>query len=98
MSDGASFSTILIEGRGARGTSARIARCGCGCVVNFRPLALTGLLKTSFKNSLLSEKNSLIWFCKFPVPLRREFAYKRLNSAVDQISKAERRARFGKIP
>jgi hypothetical protein len=35
---------------------------------------------------------------KFPVPLRREFGWKLLNSPVDWAPKLERTDGFGKIP
>src|SRR5262249_61151840 len=45
-----------------------------------------------------SKKNSLIRVCKFPVLLRREFAWKPLNSLADWTSKSQRRVGFSKIP
>jgi hypothetical protein len=51
-----------------------------------------------FPNSLFFEKNSLIRLCKFPVPLRREFGWKPLNSLADWTSKSQRKAGFNKIP
>jgi hypothetical protein len=48
--------------------------------------------------SLLLEKNSLIRVWKFPVPLRREFGWKPLNSLAERTSKSQRRIGFSKIP
>ena len=47
---------------------------------------------------LFLEKNSLIRVCKFPVLLRREFAWKPLNSLADRTSKSRRRVGFSRIP
>jgi len=49
-------------------------------------------------NSLFFEKISLLWLQKFPVPLRREFGYKPLNSLVIWAPKTRGTARFDKIP
>jgi len=50
------------------------------------------------ENSLFLEKNSLIRVCKFPVPLRREFGWKPLNSLADWTLKSQRKAGICKIP
>jgi len=61
--------------------------------VEVRPVSLLPRL-----DSLFLEKNSLIRVWKFPVPLRREFGWKPLNSLTDRRSKSQRRAGFSKIP
>jgi hypothetical protein len=61
--------------------------------VEVRPVSLLPRL-----DSLFLEKNSLIRVWKFPVPLRREFGWKPLNSLTDRTSKSQRRAGFSKIP
>jgi hypothetical protein len=43
-------------------------------------------------NSLFAPKNSLLGLQKFPVPLRREFDWKPLNSLADWTSKSQRKA------
>jgi hypothetical protein len=50
------------------------------------------------ENSLFIEKFSLIRVRKFPVPLRREFTSKLLNSLADGAPKSQRMAGFREIP
>src|SRR5262249_33247806 len=46
-------------------------------------------LASNCPNSLFLKKFSLIRVCKFPVPLRREFGWKPLNSLADWTSKSQ---------
>jgi hypothetical protein len=56
------------------------------------------IAKNQDADSLFFKKFSLIRVQKFPVPLRREFSWKPLNSRADWTSKSQRRAGFCKIP
>src|SRR6266511_423973 len=49
-------------------------------------------------NSLFLVIHSLIGVRKFPVPLRREFRCKRLNSLADWTRKSQRRSGIDEIP